>query len=343
VLDQAAIIWRWIVRKTFQSSAGQQKISPRTREPEANGEQMSIDSSEMGGDFRVSFLGVSTLLFTDGKNAFLTDGFFSRPDKLRFLFTKIDPNRKIITQCLDRAGIKSLDAVIVVHSHFDHVMDAPIIAAETGAQLMGSESTKNVALGYIERGLNLPEKRITTIEVDQTINIGEFRITPIVSSHVPSLLAPKHEIKAPLRPPVYWRRYKEGVSYSLLISHGAKTMLVQGSAGFVRNALKGRHADIVFLGIAQLGRQNDAYRDEYWREVVKAVTASRVIPIHWDDLWRPLSRPLVPLPRYADNFDKAMRFLLERANQDGIEITFLPAWKAVNPFAGLEETVRTRN
>src|SRR5207237_6684232 len=116
-----------------------------------------------------TFLGVSTLLFTDGKNAILTDGFFTRPDKLRFLFTKIKPDQKVISDSLARAGIKSLDAVIVVHSHYDHVMDAPIVALNTGARLIGSQST-----ALVGAGLDFPPERTTIIAGDEMRNIGQF-------------------------------------------------------------------------------------------------------------------------------------------------------------------------
>src|SRR6185369_2427566 len=69
---------------------------------------------------RVTFLGVSTLLFSDGENAILTDGFFSRPSKGSTLFGKLTPNRDLIARCLRRAGVMNLKAVIVLHSHFDH-------------------------------------------------------------------------------------------------------------------------------------------------------------------------------------------------------------------------------
>ena len=107
---------------------------------------------------------------------------------------------------------------------------------------------------------------------------------------------------------------------------------MQGSAGFKPEALKGRHADVIFLGIGQLGNQDDAYREHYWEQVVAAVRPHRIIPIHWDDFWLPLDQPLIPFPRLADNFEKSMDFLKRRGQQDNIDVKLLPAWLKVDPF-----------
>ena len=45
------------------------------------------------GRLRAVFLGVSTILLTDGETAVLTDGFFSRPSKLDLAFKRLAPNR----------------------------------------------------------------------------------------------------------------------------------------------------------------------------------------------------------------------------------------------------------
>jgi L-ascorbate metabolism protein UlaG (beta-lactamase superfamily) len=127
-------------------------------------------------------------------------------------------------------------------------------------------------------------------------------------------------------------RIAERIRESVLIDHDGKSILVQGSAGFRVNALKGRHADVVFLGIGQLGNQDDHYRESYWQQVVSAVGPHRVIPIHWDDFWLPLEQPLVPFPRLVDNFEKSMEFLNRKGEQEKIEVKILPAWLKVDPF-----------
>ena len=290
---------------------------------------------------RVTFLGVSTLLFSDGESAILTDGFFSRPSKGSTFLTKLTPNRDLIARCLRRAGVTKLKAVIVLHSHFDHALDAPeVVQQQPDACLVGSETTANIGRGY-----GLPEERIRVIRDGKVETFGRFQITLLRSEHSPlsllTLLGIEHvplggEIKKPLKQPAHLWDYKEGGSYSLLVEHGGRRILVQASAGFKRGALAGRSAEVIFLGIGTLGKLPQSHRDEYWHEVVEAVGPKRIIPIHWDDFSRPLNQPLVPLPRPLDDFDAAMAFLSERAGPKNIDVKLLQAWDTIGPFAGLE-------
>jgi len=300
---------------------------------------MHRSSDEKLSDLRVTFLGVSTLLFSDGKNAILTDGFFSRPTKVSTLLEKLSPNRDVIARCLSRAGVKKLEAVIVLHSHFDHALDAPEVVRQQPDEcfLVGSESTANIGRGY-----PLPEKRIRVIQDGKVETFGGFQITLLRSEHSPlSLLASfgiEHvplagEIDKPLEQPAHLRDYKEGGSYSLLVEHGGRSILVQASAGFRRGALASHRAEFIFLGIGMLGKLPDSHRDEYWHEVVEAVRPKRIIPIHWDDFSRPLDEPLVPLPRPLDDFDAAMSFVRERARANNIDVKVLQAWDVIDPFA----------
>jgi L-ascorbate metabolism protein UlaG (beta-lactamase superfamily) len=121
----------------------------------------------------------------------------------------------------------------------------------------------------------------------------------------------------------------------VLIEHDGRTILVQGSAGYIPGALNGRKADVVYLGVGTLGKLGDAYRDAYWREVVGTVGARRVIVVHWDDFCKPLGEPLVPLPWLVDDFDVTMRFLRARGESAGVDVRVPVAWAATDPFAGL--------
>ncbi len=282
-----------------------------------------------GSGLRVTFLGVSTLLFDDGETALLTDGFFTRPDLRRMLFQPLVTDQELVARSLQRAGVKRLAAVVVVHTHFDHVMDAPEVARQTGAVVVGSESTANVA-----RGSGIAEDRIKVAQSGAPMQFGKFTVTLIRSRHV-SHGKPSGEIREPVKLPLRASDYLEGGSYSVLIEHEGKSMLVQGSAGYVEGALRGRHAGVVFLGTGLLGAQDEAYRQAYWKEVVQAVGARRVIPIHWDDFTKPMTQPLVSLPALLDNFDVSMAFLQQRGQAESVDVRMAPVWARIDPFAGL--------
>jgi L-ascorbate metabolism protein UlaG (beta-lactamase superfamily) len=275
----------------------------------------------------VVFLGVSTLLFDDGDTALMTDGFFTRPPLLRLV--RVAPDRDVIARSLRRAGVTSLAAVIPVHSHYDHALDSAVVAQETGAMLVGSASSANIA-----RGAGLPEERIKVVGHGETLRFGRFEVTLLPSVHSPRALF-RGEITAPLSPPASAGAYRMGDCYSVLIEHDGRTILVQGSAGYIPGALNGRKADVVYLGVGTLGKLGDAYRDAYWREVVGTVGARRVIVVHWDDFCKPLGEPLVPLPWLVDDFDVTMRFLRARGESAGVDVRVPVAWAATDPFAGL--------
>jgi L-ascorbate metabolism protein UlaG (beta-lactamase superfamily) len=279
---------------------------------------------------RVTWLGVATLLVRDSSAAVLIDGFFSRPGKMATLLAPVGPDPARIDAALRRAGIQKLDAVITVHSHYDHAMDTPAVAERTGAVVVGSPST-----AWIARGQNFPADRIRVVSGAETMKFGGLEVTLIPSRHFPHGQA-MGELTAPLVPPARAFEYLEGGSYSVFVQREDKAIVVHGSAGYVEGALRGRHADVVYLGVSLLGSRDEGYRDSYWRETVQAVGAKRVVPIHWDDFTLPLDQPLVALPYFFDDIEKSMRFVTARAAREAVDLRWPVAFEKTDPFAGLE-------
>jgi L-ascorbate metabolism protein UlaG (beta-lactamase superfamily) len=278
---------------------------------------------------RTTFLGVATVLLDDGETAILTDGFFSRPDKLRTFLGKVAPDTEAIARGMQRAGIRKLSAVIVVHSHYDHAMDAPEVARRAGALLVGSESTANVG-----RGWGLPESQLRVPKPGEPMRFGRFTVTLLPSRHAPTGFT-GGQIGAPLKPPVRAGDYKEGQSYAVLVQHGDRSLLINGSAGFEPGALNDVRAEVVLLGIGSLGSRSDAYRDAYWREAVAAVKAKRVIPIHWDDFWIGSEGPMKPMPPPLDKFDVSMDFLRARGAREDVDVRLPLEWRPMDVWADL--------
>jgi len=169
----------------------------------------------------------------------------------------------------------------------------------------------------------------------ETLHFGKFELTFVESQHSPGDRYPG-SITSPLKPPARAGSWKTGTTWSVLIRYEeSRTILVHGSANFRAGALKGRSADVVYLGLGHLGRQSDAFVDAYWNEVVRATGATRVIVMHWDDFFRSLDEPLRPMPSVLDPVQNAMRRILERGARDGVEVLSPVAWERVDPFAGL--------
>jgi L-ascorbate metabolism protein UlaG (beta-lactamase superfamily) len=245
------------------------------------------------GAVTVRYSGTATLLFSDGDTQWMTDGWFTRPGPLRLLAGKIGPDVQAIEAGLAANQVTALAAVLPVHSHYDHAMDAPEVARRTGALLLGSESTANIG-----RGWDLPESQLQVLVDRQPVQLGQFVITPIESRHfefpdpaIRERALGNPLISAPLVPPVRVFDYRVGSAYVLHVSHPKGSWLIVGSSGYVEGALQGLSADTVFLGVGGLGSQTADYMENFWRETVTAVAPSRVIPIHFDSLTAPVAGP----------------------------------------------------
>jgi L-ascorbate metabolism protein UlaG (beta-lactamase superfamily) len=276
----------------------------------------------------VTWAGVTTLLIDDGDSAVMTDGFFSRPSLLAVGTRALSPSLPRIDGCLARLGVDRLDAVLPVHTHFDHAMDSAAVADRTAATLVGGTS-----VAQIGRGGGLPEDRLVVAMPGSLISLGAFDVTLVEGQHCPPDRFPGN-ITAPVVPPVKVGAYKCGEAWSTLIRHRPtdRRLLIVGSAGYVPGALAGQRADVVYLGVGQLGLQPERYLVEYWSEAVRAVGARRVVLIHWDDFFRPLHQPLRALPYAGDDLDVSMRVLTGLAAEDGVPLHLPTLWQRADPW-----------
>ena len=289
-----------------------------------------FDVPRVDGDCAVTFLGVSTLLLTDGDSAVMTDGFFSRPSLLKVGLGRIAPDHDRISTVLARTGVTTLEAVLPLHTHFDHALDSAVVAERTGAVLIGGGSAANIG-----RGGGLPEDRLRLVASGESLRLGAFHFTWIESDHCPPDRFPG-AIESPVVPPTRVGSYRCGETWSLMVRHDSgRSALIQGSAGYVAGALAGQRADVAYLGVGQLGVQDEDYIRTYWAETVQAVGAKRVVLLHWDDFFRPLDAPMRALPYVGDDLEVTMRVFERLADEQGIALHFPTVWAREDPWVGL--------
>lgn len=291
--------------------------------------RFNVPSAEQDSPLWVTWMGVATLLVDDGTSALMTDGYFSRPGLAAVAAGKVAPSPARVDGCLARAKVSRLAAVIPVHTHIDHALDSALVADRTGAKLVGGESAANLGRGY-----GLPAERIVVAVSGAPMTLSAYDVTLIESHHCPPDRFPG-VISAPVRPPVKASAYRCGESWSALIQHrpSGRRVLIQGSAGYVPGALDGMSADVAYLSVGQLGLQPRSYITEYWDQTVRAVGARRVVGIHWDDFFRPLTEPLRALPFAGDDLNVSMQMLDELATRDGVDLQLPTVFRREDPWA----------
>jgi L-ascorbate metabolism protein UlaG (beta-lactamase superfamily) len=276
------------------------------------------------------FFGTTTILLRDDDHAILIDGFFSRPSGWELLLGlgKIKPDERRIAEALEFINPRRVDRLLVAHSHHDHAMDSPIVAEQTGATLVGSESVRNIASGLLRD--HVPFR---LADPEQPMSVGEFRINFFVRRHAHykwTLLedAVKGDIHGPLTVPAKIWDYKVGTNYVFSIEHPQAKILIVPSAS---DALSlGAEADVVFLSIANVDLLTNAQITTYWKEAVVDTKAKLVVPVHWDNFARALDKdkPLEPFPAFIDNVACAMETLMF-LNERKVDIQFMPLFKPV--------------
>jgi L-ascorbate metabolism protein UlaG (beta-lactamase superfamily) len=282
----------------------------------------STEITETGAEgVKVTWFGVSTLLFDDDETQILVDGFFSRPDILDIIFRRpVVSDAATINFALDEFRMRRLAGVIPLHSHYDHAMDVGAIANRSGAAVVGTESTANIA-----RGAGVPENQIMLVTNGDTLEFGKFTVKFITSRHGPNGPGNGHLgagfMSEPLHQPAAITEYREGGTWSLLITHPLGTTLVHGSAGFIEGALTETTADVVMLSIAGLTSQGRKYTSDFWAQVVEPTGATRVFVLHFDDFTQPFGR-IIPFPASIDNVIASTQWLnaLAGASDRNIEI-----------------------
>jgi len=281
---------------------------------------------DLASPVTLTWFGVTTMLFDDGETQILIDGFISRPTLWQILTQRpVDNDVATINYFLNEYRIRRLAAIIPVHSHFDHAMDIGAIGNRSSASILGSESTAQIA-----RGAGVPKDQIVVVEDRAEYTFGQFTVTFIESVHAPvglrgSIPLPG-TIDDPLTTPAPINAWREGASYSIIVSHPSGTTLVQGSGGIRQAALDDVEVDVVMLSTAMIEGLGHDYVEQYWLATVTSTGATTVIPVHFDDFTKAFG--IVELtPDFLDDFADTVMLLEEfKSTWDSETRLYLPVF-----------------
>jgi L-ascorbate metabolism protein UlaG (beta-lactamase superfamily) len=223
---------------------------------------------------RFRWLGVAGIELRVSDQVLLIDPFLTRPPSRRMWFGRIRSEGALVA-----AKIPQCDFVLVTHAHWDHLMDVPEVIQQTNAMAFGSPNAcRLLAL------LGVPEERIHEIKVGDRLPLGAFQVEVLPAEHGLAMGRPfaTGSLAQDLRPPLRMRDYRMDKCFSFLIQVG-RHRLVEAS----ERPEQAVPADVLFVV---------PNRERAYYEVLLEVVQPRVvIPIHWDDFFRPLSKPIRPM------------------------------------------------
>ena len=219
--------------------------------------------------FAFRWLGNAGFEFLLGKTTLLVDPFLTRPRQTQLFFGRVSIDRLAINE-----RVKACDHVLVSHTHFDHIMDVPEIAACTGAMVHGSANTCELA-----RRLGVPENQVHQINVNDEFEIDDIKVKIIAAVHpwIPGYTSGR--LKSALDQPLRLHDYRMDSCLSFLVTFQGRRILVWSS-------IATEYAEAADVLICR------AVSDEHWyARMLAGVKPRLVMPSHWDNMFRPLSEP----------------------------------------------------
>jgi L-ascorbate metabolism protein UlaG (beta-lactamase superfamily) len=276
--------------KQFAASAGIGIVRPvfltalhrlRTSVPEA---LFHREERPAGAGLAVQWVGTAGFRVVADGHHFWIDPYLSRHSFAELFGGRIAPKPDLVERDVDVAH-----AVALGHSHFDHALDAPLIARLRSARVYGSSDMLNYC-----RGNGVPEEQLREIRGGERLEEGPFTLRPVLSRHSTFLFGRvpfPGRIERPLPYPLRASDLKVGTVFGIHLEAGGTSVYHIGSANLVESELQGIHADVVLC--CTVGRQST---ERYTERVIAALRPKLVIPCHWDQFWRPLDSPVLQIP-----------------------------------------------
>jgi hypothetical protein len=231
------------------------------------------------------WLGVAGFELKFGGSILLVDPFVTRPPAYKLLFGRTRPDGALL-----RRHIPHADHILISHAHYDHLLDAGEIAGYSGGRVYGSENTCRIV-----EVCGLSVAQVVRVREGMTLTPGpspmkgeggdSFRVSVMAGEHTPVPVFGPGKLPERLHYPLRLRDFVMDEDFTFLIQAGGTRVL----AWHHWRPSPAPRADVLVIGAD--------IRLEELGELIDQVQPRLLIPTHWDNFLRPLSKPLKPFFR----------------------------------------------
>jgi len=249
---------------------------------------------------RVTYLGTNGYQFEFDGHALLVDPYFSRTDLLSIaLGSRLQPDTQRVAQGMRHLAPK-VDAILVTHGHFDHLLDVPVIMSKTRARLIASSSAVDLA-----KRAGAPSGDAVTGGDVRRIGPWKIRVLPATHDRLFGKVPFDGREKLGAGPPQHPSDWVCGEPLAFLIEAGGQRIYID-SGGTPAQLPPREPVDLAILGMA--------LADSRARlpSALERLQPRFFLPSHQDNFFRPLDAgfqfgPLTDFSRVRRDCEQANR------------------------------------
>ena len=235
---------------------------------------------------RITYLGVNGFQFENGNHALLVDPYFTRIDLDAAIFNRpIDSNPKRVDDGLQHIR-NPVDAILVTHAHFDHLLDVPPVMRRTHARLVAGPTAINLV-----ESVGVRPAQCELVEPGTKKTIGPWNIRVFAATHdriIGNSVPFPGTVTDPTRRPIKVSDWKLGEPLAFVIESAGKRIYIDsgGVPGYPPDGAAG-HVDLAILGVALPDSRRRL------PEALLRLQPHYILPSHQDDFFSPLSHGFV--------------------------------------------------
>ena len=248
----------------------------------AGGAPAALHAAREPPGLRLRYLGISGYELTDGRTVVLLDPTVTRPGLFELLGGPLRPDEALGARLCPRA-----DFILVNHAHYDHALDVPAIALRTGATVLGSRSTCNLALS---RGV--PPGKVREVRPGESLALGGFAVMVRAARH--ARLLGSSRLLAGTIPreagKLWFFEYLQDATLSFRLEAAGASVWFHPTSTYEAGELGGLAAGTLILGVT-----GERITPAKAAAIIAEAKPERVLPTHYDNFFQPLEKGLALL------------------------------------------------